>query len=79
MSSMSEAHPALPRGRWIQTSAGRALHRGLAAVVRLIRAIGAEVATRRSLRELARMSEHELRDFGLSRGDVERVVRHGRF
>jgi uncharacterized protein YjiS (DUF1127 family) len=76
MSSMSEAKPALPRGRWIQMSAGRALHRWLATVVRLI---GAEVSTRRSIRELAYMSEYELRDFGLSRGDVERVVRHGRF
>src|SRR4051812_44040045 len=39
----------------------------------LARAVIAEWAVRRSLRQLSRMSDDGLRDIGLSRGDVERV------
>jgi uncharacterized protein YjiS (DUF1127 family) len=68
------------RSGWNRTRVGGIRHRWFAAAVaRLVRAVGAEIAARRSIRRLAGMSEHGLRDLGLSRGDLERVARHGRF
>jgi uncharacterized protein YjiS (DUF1127 family) len=37
-----------------------------------------EIRIRRSRLELSTMSEHMLHDLGLTRGDIEHVVRHGR-
>jgi uncharacterized protein YjiS (DUF1127 family) len=42
------------------------------------RALHKEVRIRRSMVEVSSMDEHMLRDLGLTRDDVERVVRHGR-
>jgi uncharacterized protein YjiS (DUF1127 family) len=54
-------------------------HRGLVDLI--FSALGAlhkEVRIRRSMVEVSSMDEHMLRDLGLTRDDVERVVRHGR-
>ena len=48
-------------------------------LARLVWALRAEIAARRAMRQLCRMSELDLHDIGLTRGDAERVVRHGRF
>ena len=82
MSTMGEVKTALPLGglRLGRTCACQALHRRAAAVVAwLDRAIGVELALRRSIRELDGMSERGLHDLGLSRWDVDRVTRHRRF
>ena len=42
-------------------------------------ALAKEIRIRRSMAELSRMGEAMLRDLGLTRLDVERAVRHGRF
>jgi uncharacterized protein YjiS (DUF1127 family) len=41
-------------------------------------ALRREIRIRRSRLELSRMSAHMLQDLGLTRGEVEHVVRHGR-
>ena len=43
-----------------------------------IRALAAEIAAQRSIRQLASMSDYGLHDLGLESGDLERVVRQGR-
>ena len=54
-------------------------HRPLAAITAWLgRAIATELTIRRSIRELAAMPERGLHDLGLSRGEIERVTRHGR-
>src|SRR3954469_15919176 len=60
-----------------RASTGRAVQLPLAAVaVRRLRRIRAEMAARRALGRLSHMSEFDLGDIGLTRADVERVVRH---
>jgi uncharacterized protein YjiS (DUF1127 family) len=53
-----------------------------AAIRRLLRtavlAIARELRTRRDTRRLLRAEPHILRDLGIVRSDVERLVRHGR-
>lgn len=44
-------------------------------IVRLKRAIEAEFAFRHAIAELNDMSDYMLRDLGITRGDIERVVR----
>src|SRR4051794_32338389 len=74
-SEMNRAQHAPARDHWNWTGSRRGIYRSLAAAVAgLVGALAAEVAARRAIRDLARMSEHRLRDLGLSRGDVERVV-----
>lgn len=51
----------------------------VALAVRLARAITADFAVRRSIRRLSGLSDYGLHDIGLTRGDVDRVVRPGRF
>ena len=46
--------------------------------VRLARAFAAEQRLRRDIRTLQQLEERALRDMGLSRGEIERVVRYGR-
>ena len=83
MPTMGEVKLTPPRGgshRDNLTCAGQARHRRAASFVAwLVRAIGAELALRRSIRELGGMSERGLHDFGLSRWEVDRVTRHRRF
>ncbi|MFL5335348.1 MAG: DUF1127 domain-containing protein [Geminicoccaceae bacterium] len=63
-----------------RAKAGRVRHLPLAAMVaRLVRKIRAEMTARRALGRLSHMSELDLGDIGLTRADVERVVRHGRY
>jgi uncharacterized protein YjiS (DUF1127 family) len=62
--------------------AGASMARSLpfaAMAARLVRRIRAEMAARRAIGRLSHMSELGLHDLGLTRGDVERVARHGRF
>lgn len=64
------------RSGWNRTRVGGIRNRWFAAAVaRLVRAVGAEIAARRSIRRLVGMSEYGLRDLGLSRSDIERVAR----
>jgi uncharacterized protein YjiS (DUF1127 family) len=50
----------------------------LAALLRMVSALRREVAVRRAATTLEGMSDHELKDIGISRGDIRRVVREGR-
>ena len=45
---------------------------------RFARAVAAERRLRRDIRTLQQLEERALRDMGLSRGEIERVVRYGR-
>lgn len=45
---------------------------------RLTRAFAAERRLRRDIHTLQQLEERALRDMGLSRGEIERVVRYGR-
>jgi uncharacterized protein YjiS (DUF1127 family) len=54
---------------------GRAVALGLAGA---LGSLVKEVRIRRSMTELSGMGEHMLHDLGLTRGDIEHVVRHGR-
>lgn len=57
----------------------RGLHRPLTAVAAWLgRALANELAIRRSIHELAFISDRELHDLGLSRCEIEHVTRHGR-
>lgn len=57
----------------------RGPYRQLASITAWLgRALAAELTIRRSIRELAAMPERGLQDLGLSRGEIERVTRHGR-
>jgi uncharacterized protein YjiS (DUF1127 family) len=63
-----------------RANTGRPWHLPFVAMAaRLVRAIRAEMTARRALGRLSHMSELDLGDIGLTRADVERVVRHGRF
>ncbi len=58
---------------------GRGPHQQLASITAWLgRALATELTIRRSIRELAAMPERGLQDLGLSRGEIERVTRHGR-
>jgi uncharacterized protein YjiS (DUF1127 family) len=46
--------------------------RGLAAAVELLRAVSMRLRNRREMNYLLSMSDYELRDIGLQRGDVQR-------
>ena len=48
-------------------------------LARLLAAIAREVRLRRDMRALAELDDAGLHDIGLSRGEVEHAVRHGRF
>jgi uncharacterized protein YjiS (DUF1127 family) len=61
--------PAPGRAVWARVRAG---------LVGLIGALAREREIRRSIRHLASLNEHVLRDIGLTRGDIERAVRFGR-
>ncbi len=50
----------------------------LAGVARTAYAALREYRERRAMRHLAALSDHMLRDIGLSRGEIERAVRTGR-
>ena len=55
-------------------------HRGLVDLIfSAFSAVQKEIRIRRSMVELSAMDEHMLHDLGLTRGEVERVVRHGRY
>ena len=49
-----------------------------AAIRGLIAAIARELEVRRSMDQLASWDDYMLRDIGLTRGDIERMVRFGR-
>ena len=55
--------------------ARRAITWLLAILTRMKAAIQAELAVRRAIEELAGMNDHMLRDLGLTRGEIEGVVR----
>jgi uncharacterized protein YjiS (DUF1127 family) len=57
------------------TDVGRAVALGLAGA---LGSLVKEVRIRRSMAELSGMGEYMLHDLGLTRGDIEHVVRHGR-
>jgi uncharacterized protein YjiS (DUF1127 family) len=61
--------PAPGRAVWARARAGLA---------GLIGALAREREIRRSMKHLASLDDHALRDIGLTRGDIERVVRFGR-
>jgi uncharacterized protein YjiS (DUF1127 family) len=75
--STSSAHPLIDAGRrpgvgrtgWMSIRAG---------LVGLLGALRREREIRRSMNHLASLDEHMLRDIGLTRSDIERVVRFGR-
>jgi uncharacterized protein YjiS (DUF1127 family) len=48
-------------------------------VAQLVRAVATEYRIRRDTRALMTMSEHTLKDIGLSRPQVAHAVRFGRF
>jgi uncharacterized protein YjiS (DUF1127 family) len=50
----------------------------VAALARLIAAVLREHRARRTMRQLMELNNHLLRDIGLSRGEIEHVVRLGR-
>jgi uncharacterized protein YjiS (DUF1127 family) len=50
----------------------------LAAFLRMVSVLRREVAARRAATTLAGMSDYELKDIGISRSDIRRVVREGR-
>jgi uncharacterized protein YjiS (DUF1127 family) len=50
----------------------------LAALLRTVSALRREVALRRAAATLEGMSDHELKDIGIGRSDIRRVVREGR-
>jgi uncharacterized protein YjiS (DUF1127 family) len=50
----------------------------LAACFRTVSALRREAAARRSAAALERLSDHLLKDIGISRSDIQRVVRDGR-
>jgi uncharacterized protein YjiS (DUF1127 family) len=56
--------------QWIGTLADRAMNP--------IRALAAEWRLRRDIRTLRQFGDLALRDMGLTRGEIEHVVRHGR-
>jgi uncharacterized protein YjiS (DUF1127 family) len=72
----SEAVNALARSamrklaQWVGTLA--------ASGIRLARTLAAERRLRRDMRVLHALEDRALRDMGLTRGEIDRVVRHGR-
>ena len=67
----------LPRSR--QGSMVRlVITRLLAALKRIREAIGYELEARRAITELSDMNDHMLRDLGITRGEIEGVVRQAR-
>jgi uncharacterized protein YjiS (DUF1127 family) len=50
-----------------------------AAAARSARAIANEVRIRRDTRQLMLMSDHMLKDIGLTRAEIDRAVRYGRY
>jgi uncharacterized protein YjiS (DUF1127 family) len=86
MEKIGQTHRVLPLDRFRRdagvnrSTTARAWQLSIAAMaVRLVRALRAEMAARQALGRLSHMSELDLGDIGLTRADVERVVRHGRF
>ena len=49
--------------------------RSLALLRRLISALSGELETRRAARELSELDDRMLRDIGISRSDIHRIVR----
>ena len=72
MATLSSSRP-IRRAR--APRAGRALW---AAIGGMIAAIARELEIRRSMANLASCDDHKRRDIGLTRGDVEPMVRFGR-
>ena len=75
--SLYETHRiSVMRARLRRRSNGRF---GLAQVIAFLRAavtaIQAELAARRAIAELATMNDHQLRDIGISRHEIESAVR----
>jgi uncharacterized protein YjiS (DUF1127 family) len=74
--AQSEAVNALVRSgvrklaQWVGTLAGSG--------IKAIRALAAEWRLRRDIRTLRQLGDLALRDMGLTRGEIEHVVRHGR-
>jgi uncharacterized protein YjiS (DUF1127 family) len=62
--------PTPGRAVWVRVRAG---------LVGLIGALARECEIRRSMKHLASLNDHALRDIGLTRGDIERAVRFGRY
>lgn len=52
--------------------------RGIAPVARILARIRPALRFAHDIRRLERMSDHELRDIGLSRNEIPFAVRHGR-
>ena len=79
--SLYEIHgisgPPRRQSRWSRI-ARRAINRLLAALKRMKAAIQAELAARRAIEELAGMNDHMLHDLGITRGEIESVVRRPR-
>lgn len=76
MSVVSLAHPPRIRSRATTSRrwAVRLLHSAFAAYVMIVR----ELRLRRDMRRLGEFSDHMLHDIGISRADIEGVVRRGR-
>lgn len=47
-------------------------------VLRIVAAIAHEFRIRRDMRQLRAMSDHMLKDIGLRRADIAKIVRYGR-
>ena len=76
MSTMQESRV----GSDFQSRIGSAvLHRVADAIATAFAAVVKEIRARRAMHELASMGEDMLRDIGLTRDDVEHVVRYGRY
>jgi uncharacterized protein YjiS (DUF1127 family) len=79
--SLNEIHgiSVLPRRRPRWRSLARfATARILAILKRIAKAIDAELAARRAIAELAGMDDRMLRDLGITRGEIESLVRRPR-
>jgi uncharacterized protein YjiS (DUF1127 family) len=82
---METAMPDLSRTYGLPTGRERAAWstRSVVAVIRRLlftaaQTIARELRTRRDTRRLLQAESHMLRDLGIVRADVERLVRHGR-
>ena len=75
MSTMHETHASSASRAGVGSAVWGLVARGFAAAMA---AMVKEIRARRAMAELSGMGENMLHDIGLTRDDVERVVRYGR-